>query len=278
MLLQPKDRRYLQCPAAFTIGHLKKFIRMKFNLCDRYQIDLFHTDEALRETYSLMDIAYIYSWRRKGPLRLYYTVFTNPAKRLKTETVPGVNRIIIQEMVNDIDKTKDNKTAIVQDSDISVVKAIDSVIDVRTEIPDKTVDIAVKPESKTEAETPTVSQITSRVNEIEAETKDETETHTVLPVTDREMKISGTKSESESVEAVTDKREVSSTDPSEKIVESTSDGDDSGNFSLEESFDNSMSDVNKSESDDKVNSEKSSSESMIADKTDLEQKSNKNEI
>lgn len=79
------DRRYLQCPAAVTIGHLKKFIRMKFNLCDRYQIDIYHTDEALSDTYTLIDVAYIYFWRRKGPLKLFYTVYTNPSKKLKSD-------------------------------------------------------------------------------------------------------------------------------------------------------------------------------------------------
>ncbi|KAL3832222.1 hypothetical protein ACJMK2_023882 [Sinanodonta woodiana] len=79
------DRRYLLCPGSITVGHLKKFLRMKYNLCDRFQIDVFHTDEALSDTYTLIDIAYIYLWRRQGPLRLYYTVYRNPAKRFKTE-------------------------------------------------------------------------------------------------------------------------------------------------------------------------------------------------
>ncbi|KAK3102322.1 hypothetical protein FSP39_010446 [Pinctada imbricata] len=78
-----RDCRYLLCPAAVTIGHLKKFIRLKFNLCDAYQIEIYHTDEQLKDEYTLMDVAYIYMWRRKGPLRLYYTVFTNAAKRFK---------------------------------------------------------------------------------------------------------------------------------------------------------------------------------------------------
>ncbi|KAL5006295.1 hypothetical protein ScPMuIL_015101 [Solemya velum] len=80
----PADRRFLKCPAAVTIGHLKKFIRMKFSLCDRYQIDVYHTEEALKDHYTLMDVAYIYLWRRRGPLRLFYTVYTNSAKRFKT--------------------------------------------------------------------------------------------------------------------------------------------------------------------------------------------------
>ncbi|XP_060589945.1 nipped-B-like protein isoform X2 [Ruditapes philippinarum] len=89
--LEAADRRYLSCPGNFTVGHLKKFIKMKFNLCDRFQIDFYHTDETLHDHYTLVDIAYIYSWRRKGPLRLYYAVYTNQAKRFKADvedTVP----------------------------------------------------------------------------------------------------------------------------------------------------------------------------------------------
>ncbi len=32
------DRRYLLCPAAFTVGLLKKFIRLKFDLSPKYQV------------------------------------------------------------------------------------------------------------------------------------------------------------------------------------------------------------------------------------------------
>ncbi|KAL4222743.1 RAWUL domain RING finger- and WD40-associated ubiquitin-like [Mactra antiquata] len=83
--LEAADRRYLSCPGNFTVGHLKKFIRMKFNLCEKFQVDFYHTDQTLYDHYSLVDIAYIYSWRRKGPLRLYYTVYSHPAKRHQQE-------------------------------------------------------------------------------------------------------------------------------------------------------------------------------------------------
>lgn len=77
------DCRYLLCPASVTVAHLKKFIRMKFSLSPRYKIDIFHTDESLDDDYTLIDIAYIYTWRRRGPLRLFYSVYENPAKRIK---------------------------------------------------------------------------------------------------------------------------------------------------------------------------------------------------
>jgi len=37
-LFQAADRRYLSCPGNFTVSHLKKFIKMKFNLSGRFQV------------------------------------------------------------------------------------------------------------------------------------------------------------------------------------------------------------------------------------------------
>nr|KAG5694236.1 hypothetical protein BaRGS_035340 [Batillaria attramentaria] len=82
----PKDVRYLQCPASVTIGILKKFIRLKYELPHHYQIDVFHTDEALRDEYTLMDVAYIYTWRRREPLKLNYSVYENTIKRRRLDT------------------------------------------------------------------------------------------------------------------------------------------------------------------------------------------------
>ena len=36
--LQINDARYLVCPAAFSVGNLKKFIRMKFDLKPKYEV------------------------------------------------------------------------------------------------------------------------------------------------------------------------------------------------------------------------------------------------
>ncbi|XP_067649611.1 polycomb complex protein BMI-1-like [Haliotis asinina] len=80
---KPADRRFLLCPSALTIAHLKKFIRMKFSLPEHHKLDIFHSDESLTDTFTLLDIAYIYSWRRKGPLRLFYTVDDKPNKKRK---------------------------------------------------------------------------------------------------------------------------------------------------------------------------------------------------
>ncbi|XP_038044496.1 polycomb complex protein BMI-1-like [Patiria miniata] len=71
------DARYLRCPAAVQISHLKKFIRNKFGLPQAYKVDVLHReggDDVLRDNYTLMDIAYIYTWKRMGPLPLLYRI------------------------------------------------------------------------------------------------------------------------------------------------------------------------------------------------------------
>lgn len=84
--LQQRDIRYLQCPAAVSVAHLKKFIRLKFDLPSKYTIDIYHSDEPLKDFFTLMDIAYIYTWRRTAPLRLLYTVYEQVTKKRKNFT------------------------------------------------------------------------------------------------------------------------------------------------------------------------------------------------
>lgn len=68
----PGGRRYLLCPGGFTVGHLKKFLRAKFGLAKNHEVDVMYMHDHLLDEYSLVDLAYIYSWRRNGPMRLLY--------------------------------------------------------------------------------------------------------------------------------------------------------------------------------------------------------------
>lgn len=59
------NKRYLQCPALVTIAHLKKFIAMKYSVdVTRYTIEICHRRAPLPEHWTLMDVAYIYAWKR----------------------------------------------------------------------------------------------------------------------------------------------------------------------------------------------------------------------
>ncbi|XP_061615032.1 uncharacterized protein LOC133470564 [Phyllopteryx taeniolatus] len=79
---QTANKRYLQCPAAMTIMHLRKFLRSKMDIPNTYQVEVMYEDEPLKDYYTLMDIAYIYTWRRTGPLPLQYRVRPS-CKKLK---------------------------------------------------------------------------------------------------------------------------------------------------------------------------------------------------
>lgn len=59
------NRRYLQCPALVTIAHLKKFLALKYSVdMTRYTIEICHRRAPLPEHWTLMDVAYIYAWKR----------------------------------------------------------------------------------------------------------------------------------------------------------------------------------------------------------------------
>lgn len=77
-------RRFLRCPAAVRITHLKKFIRMKYGIPTTYEVDLRYQDESLHDDYTLIDVAYIYSWKRGSPMRFFYRINERPAKKMKT--------------------------------------------------------------------------------------------------------------------------------------------------------------------------------------------------
>jgi len=61
---KPLLRRYLRCPAAVTVFHLQKLIRAKYGLTDAHRVDIMYEEEPLCSSYTLMDVMYIYHWRR----------------------------------------------------------------------------------------------------------------------------------------------------------------------------------------------------------------------
>ncbi|XP_014211041.1 polycomb group protein Psc-like [Copidosoma floridanum] len=77
---QPKPnngitRRYLQCPALVTIAHLKKFLALKYVVdVTKFNIDICHRRAPLPEHWTLMDVAYIFAWKRNAPIRFFYRI------------------------------------------------------------------------------------------------------------------------------------------------------------------------------------------------------------
>jgi len=63
-LLKP---RFLNCPAIFKVEHLKKFILNKFNIhVNKFNVEISYKVKTivLPEHYTLMDVAYIYTWKK----------------------------------------------------------------------------------------------------------------------------------------------------------------------------------------------------------------------
>ncbi|XP_037292046.2 uncharacterized protein LOC119188215 [Rhipicephalus microplus] len=80
------SRRYLLCPGGFTVGHLKKFLRAKFGLSKNHEVDVMYMHDHLLDEYSLMDLAYIFSWRRNAPMRLLYRFPVLPPSLMSTSS------------------------------------------------------------------------------------------------------------------------------------------------------------------------------------------------
>ncbi|XP_066255810.1 protein suppressor 2 of zeste-like isoform X2 [Euwallacea similis] len=79
--------RYLRCSSAVSIAHLKKLISAKYDLTDRHRVDMFYKQEVLSPSWSLMDVAYIHSWKKTGTLDLTYKIYERWAKKPKLEGV-----------------------------------------------------------------------------------------------------------------------------------------------------------------------------------------------
>lgn len=79
------ERRYLRCPAAVTVAHLKKLICAKYNLTPDHTVEIICTNGPLADDFSLMDISYIYTSRRNGQLRLYFRIYESFKRRKVTE-------------------------------------------------------------------------------------------------------------------------------------------------------------------------------------------------
>uniref|UniRef100_A0AAR5Q7H9 RING-type domain-containing protein n=2 Tax=Dendroctonus ponderosae TaxID=77166 RepID=A0AAR5Q7H9_DENPD len=77
--------RYIRCSSAVSISHLKKLIHAKYELTDLHKVDVFFKEDNLDYSLTLIDVAYIYSWKRKNPLDLTYKIYESRVKKAKLE-------------------------------------------------------------------------------------------------------------------------------------------------------------------------------------------------
>nr|SMS16187.1 Polycomb group protein: Posterior sex combs [Drosophila subobscura] len=95
--------RYLQCPAMCRVSHLKKFVYDKFDIdVQRFSIDIMYKVKTivLLDYYTLMDIAYIYTWKRDAPMRFYFRVYESPQRQVKPaprRVLPAPLKVVKQE-------------------------------------------------------------------------------------------------------------------------------------------------------------------------------------
>ncbi|XP_015597566.1 flocculation protein FLO11 [Cephus cinctus] len=108
---KPLPRRYLRCPAAVTVFHLQKLIRAKYGLTDAHRVDVMYKEEPLCGSYTLMDVMYIYHWRRKVPLHLSYRIFESSPKRIKlSDDNPDFKQSLSNAGISPLDSKEDGLT------------------------------------------------------------------------------------------------------------------------------------------------------------------------
>ncbi|XP_001661478.2 polycomb group protein Psc [Aedes aegypti] len=87
-LLKPK---ILKCPAVFTIANLKKFIANKYNIpMHLFYVEIMYKVQTitLPDHYTLMDVAYIYTWKKDAHMRFFYRIRTHEMKSVELPEVP----------------------------------------------------------------------------------------------------------------------------------------------------------------------------------------------
>ncbi|XP_024085703.1 polycomb group protein Psc-like [Cimex lectularius] len=87
-------RRYLQCPAAVTMSHLKKFLRMKYGLSHDHNVDIIYAGEILTDDFSLMDVAYTFSWNRASPMRFKFRLLQ---RNSMAQIVPNKDLVSVRD-------------------------------------------------------------------------------------------------------------------------------------------------------------------------------------
>lgn len=85
------NRRYFRCPGSLTVAHLKKLLRNKYGLSQNCKIDISYVHDYLDESYTMIDLAYIYSWRRNGDLRLFYQTEQDLLLKRRRLEVPSIS-------------------------------------------------------------------------------------------------------------------------------------------------------------------------------------------
>ncbi|VVC39899.1 Zinc finger, RING-type,Zinc finger, RING/FYVE/PHD-type,Zinc finger, RING-type, conserved [Cinara cedri] len=103
--IQKTHKRYLWCPASLTIITLKKLVYLKYELTpDDHHVEIFYQNSILDDQLTLMDVIYMFDWKRKDPLTITYQI-------LKVEVEPVQSDVVIKEE-NSLAPKKDDEKSI----------------------------------------------------------------------------------------------------------------------------------------------------------------------
>ncbi|KAG8182888.1 hypothetical protein JTE90_004254 [Oedothorax gibbosus] len=79
-------KRYFNCPGALKVFHLKKLLQAKYGLIgSKKKVEVLYMHDLLKDQYTLVDLAYIYSWKRSEPLRLFFKITQEPPLKVSSE-------------------------------------------------------------------------------------------------------------------------------------------------------------------------------------------------
>lgn len=68
--------RYFRCQASTKISALRKLLEAKLEVSDTYRLFFVDSDcnVTLDDQCTLQDVAYMFSWRRLGPMKILFTL------------------------------------------------------------------------------------------------------------------------------------------------------------------------------------------------------------
>ncbi|XP_011642355.1 mucin-5AC-like [Pogonomyrmex barbatus] len=155
-------KRYFRCPAAVTVFHLQKLIRAKYGLSDANRVDIMYEEEPLCSSYTLMDVMYIYHWRRKVPLHLSYRIFETSSKRLRlSEDNANYKKSLINTGIDSIE-LKDEKLLKREWKEVQLKiseTGVMSITDISNTVHKRDAELENLQDKKTSEETVTVTEI-----------------------------------------------------------------------------------------------------------------------
>ncbi|VDK86092.1 unnamed protein product [Litomosoides sigmodontis] len=90
-------RRYFRCQASTRIGALRKLLEAKLEVSDTYRLFFVDSDcnVTLDDQCTLQDVAYMFSWRRLGPMKILFTL----QRHLEEEKPPVLDMEFMPELV-----------------------------------------------------------------------------------------------------------------------------------------------------------------------------------